>query len=1279
MLNTTSKFPHFPSNFYTEELLVIKGVEFTPRHIDIISCLVNGEKHKRIGRLLSIEERTVEAHKRKIRDKIAHVSNEDIIYFIQKSGKVSIVRKHYARLLCKHDFENNLKLLPKISERKTINLLIFLEKSEDFLKTQRNSTASIFFDHLLLAGLDLHFENEQKNIQGFFESPLKPCLYILTIDSINLLLQKISKDENMGENSLKSLYVSKMIFVLFDDKIPEEILEKVKGLQILDFRQYEFYFFSFLNLLEKIYPQRYLQKIRILLDEANRDKTFCEGGTHSQILKEDWISKIFNFWILVKKSRIVHFLTLLLVSLYVMKKNPQYFFKTPQGPPEKKLEQADKSPLNASGKQDPLTQRRLDMPFESTPKVIVKSDFKIPSVLLKRPTLMNKISEKLNSSKGINAVALIGVIGIGGAGKTVLARQFAKMYNSEVVWELNAERKESLMASFYDLAVALSIKDQDKKEIASIKSMQNSEEKEKRLLSFIQSHLRKRKNWLLIYDNVDKIYHLAKYFPQDPQIWGNGNVIITTRDGNISSSEHIKQDNVIQVEELTSLEKLTLFSRIFYNKSPRELLDEQRQYSKEFLENIPSFPLDVSAAAYYLKITGTSFKDYLKNLNSCDVDFERLQSTLLKEMGGYTQTRYNIITMSLERLIHANKNFKDLALFISIIDSQKIPRDLLNKYQTDTVVGEFIFNFKKYSLITNYTQSKSESYFSIHRSTQAIILAYLSQNLHLGHDKRRLESIACVIGDYVIHLLEKEDFNRMKSLLSHCEAFLRHTSLVTDEIDIQIKSALGVIYHYTSHKSQKAIDFFEASLEKIDRSGKKFITKARVMTLLADLFRKLGDYGKAEDLLKKSHTIYCRETKHSTSEAYFLASYGLFFQATSQYLKARKLLGESVSIYKKYPESYIGMARTLAYLGLTHADLGLYKEAINFMEKSRSIYKGLGEFHYRLGWVLMYIGDIYRKSGKFPEAKKSLKESLSLQKGNFYNEQSIDRIRVLSYLGIVKSEYGSLNNAVKILEKAVSIYETAYPRSFDRIWTMAHLAEVYKKFERYSEAQVLIEDALALHMKNIKDYNLDIRAAWLMSKLASSHNDTGNYREAWKFITKSLNIYNHHFKKDNIKLAKALFTYGKICKNLRKNEEASKLFERCLIQYAKNYGETHLKTLEIRIELARAYLLQGNLSKTKEEMKKIFKTPIDPKSNDSWRVLENLGDLCQEITDKSQEKNEIKQFNEFRKSGLDIFAQSLNILKKNKMLEEPYKRVRKKIEHIEKINKSKEDQDSKRF
>ena len=58
--------------------------------------------------------------------------------------------------------------------------------------------------------------------------------------------------------------------------------------------------------------------------------------------------------------------------------------------------------------------------------------------------------------------------------------------------------------------------------------------------------------------------------------------------------------------------------------------------------------MDVSTAAFYIKMTNVSQEDYLSYLKKFDDPFDQIQERVLKEIGEYHQTRYHIIKLSLD-------------------------------------------------------------------------------------------------------------------------------------------------------------------------------------------------------------------------------------------------------------------------------------------------------------------------------------------------------------------------------------------------------------------------------------------------------------------------------------------------------------------------------------------------------------------------------------------------------------------------------------------------------
>ena len=104
-----------------------------------------------------------------------------------------------------------------------------------------------------------------------------------------------------------------------------------------------------------------------------------------------------------------------------------------------------------------------------------------------------------------------------------------------------------------------------------------------------------------------------------PPLGGKGKIILTTRDSHIQNNSHI--NHVIEIGELDHNQKLDLFIKIMSQGNTQSVSSSLRQEIKEFLEEIPPYPLDVSVAAYYLKATNIPYKEYLERIHNNSKSF----------------------------------------------------------------------------------------------------------------------------------------------------------------------------------------------------------------------------------------------------------------------------------------------------------------------------------------------------------------------------------------------------------------------------------------------------------------------------------------------------------------------------------------------------------------------------------------------------------------------------------------------------------------------------------
>jgi len=948
-------------------------------------------------------------------------SRESIIDFIEKSNGLSYVQKHYLHLMMRSDFERRLQKISTLDPRGLSLCLIVGSREHDVDQGQLRH----LLNDLSLVGIQASLKIID---QGQEDQTLFPSLKLDGFEHVIFLNSDPSNDLDKDQVPYPSSdhYYSSLF----------EIIKKTKPSTTLDLMREEFQ--------RQYHDLQNGSEYNSLPPQAieNIPSTDNEQQQAERVFKD-------SFWNIIRTHKVLSLgLSVLCLSFICFLID---FIK----------EKTSSEPI--------AVYTNLSLTADAT--------------LLKRPDLIAQMNEKLNLQKE-QPIKTLALSGIGGAGKTTIARNYAGQQKSPVIWELNAETKESMAQSFEQLAHALSKTEADQKALKGVQTIKSRQEREEKLITFVEAKLKSVSRWLLIYDNVEKVSDVEKYFPTNSSIWGSGVAIITTRDSNIRNNKHINQ--ALSIEELTNEDKLALFIKIISNAEKQQFSAEQLDQMKHFLINIPSFPLDVSIAAYYLKMANISYEKYLERLKANHETFKIVQENIIKGASNYTQTRYGIITLSLQRFIQSRKDFEDLLLFISLLDSQEIPRILLDAYKNEVIVDDFIYYLKKYSLITDESpiSSGSVATISIHRSTQEISLDYLLKILDVDRKNNSLEEITNTLESFISVIKGNEDIPKMKILINHYDAFLSHDKVLSPIMRSTIGAELGFVYFYfarylegkklleqsllhlnnplckkyTSAASaflhlgifyrelgdyQKALNLLNQSLSIYQNHSRTHIGAARTMTYLGSVYKELGNFKKARDMFEKSLPIYKIYSKNDAGYAWSLGHLGAIYRDLGDNETAKTVLEQSLSMYKEHSTTHVGVARTLTYLSSIYKNLGDYTKAKQLIDEALHIYKKhFSDDYLEVAWASIYAGEIYKELGDYQKAKKALLQSLQIYEKN-YGKNHVETARVLKVLGDTLLLENDIEAAEKLELRAFEIFQQhKHPELY---MALESLAELYLK------------------------------------------------------------------------------------------------------------------------------------------------------------------------------------------------------------------------------------------
>lgn len=1012
-------------------------IKITSREMDIIACVLSGRTSKTIASFLSISPKTVETHIRSIMLKLECNSRDGIVNFIEKSGQLPFVKNRYQELLIKADF---LKKLDEI--RTLINLrappltcLLYYNREDD--STSHFSLINEIESYLTRVGLNAI--SDKASCDRHLEKREDECLRVFYAIPLSQENKEIS--EFLQRNKLNPEFLT---FLLWDENIPQ-INPEFPDIDFINCNAFENPYLLFFRILTHLFPKLELEET---LSEFKKHYELIHKGTAPPISdysqgdsrKETLTSPFFA----LANLKFMKLGTILIgifgLMIWLWSSHKIHWIRSA---------------------------------YE--PQAIIRSNLIIPTdnVLLKRSKIMSQMEKKLNMQHGIQTVVLIG---IGGAGKTTLGRQFLRIQKFPVAWEINAETKDALVSSFEHLAYAISKTPEEKEEVNSLSKLEDSQERARRVLLLVKKKLKEHPNWCLLFDNVNRFAEIKEFYPHDIEVWGEGKVIITTRDINITNNNYIKSSVAINIEELDESDIFTLFMNILSDGKQRDLSSSEKMETLAFLSKLPPFPLDVSTAAYYIKDTKISYEAYLERLQSSNTDFERAQETILQEIGDYTKTRYGIITLTLKSLLEKNPNYFEPLLFITLLDSQDIPKNLLEMHSSQPLVEQLIHDLRKHSLITTQvsTTDRPPPAFSIHRSTQEIGLNYLKNNINPDLYTKASHDITKTMAQYTDAVLDKYDTPEMILTARHAEAFLSHGKVLNEitkkksdsTIDLLLK--LGVIHRQLGNSERSRELLYSAYHSCKELHSANHVKAGSIRVLLGSVYRNLGQYEKARTLLEEGlDVLKLHYDANHERIGWALVPLGSVYRALGLYEKSKNLLEHSLILHKKYyGPNHERTGWVLVDLGNTHKKLGNYQKALDLLQQSIAIHKtNFNETHVETGWALVHLGDVHRSLGHYEQAKSLLEQGLTVLKQH-YGENHVMTGWALINLGKAYQSSGDNQKAREFFEKGFSIYKAHYKEDHIKfaglfLW-LGHNHLATSDIER---AEALFKESVRLYTK----------------------------------------------------------------------------------------------------------------------------------------------------------------------------------------------------------------------
>ncbi|UJR36168.1 hypothetical protein I4U23_028902 [Adineta vaga] len=324
--------------------------------------------------------------------------------------------------------------------------------------------------------------------------------------------------------------------------------------------------------------------------------------------------------------------------------------------------------------------------------------------------------------------------------------------------------------------------------------------------------------------------------------------------------------------------------------------------------------------------------------------------------------------------------------------------------------------------------------------------------------------------------IERDDNHYEQAFELFTEALTRANS---DLKRIEILLAQGYLYVKNARYNQAKHSFKQALdlLQTDDQSQ----TKAEILNAFGLVAKKCSEYDQA--IISYNNALDIVDI-HSDLWSDIISNLADIHRKKGNYNEARDLYLKSLEQMESlYGQNHPSIADIMNNLGMLLKKEGKYNEALDYFKQAVKIAKHYyGQEHSSIGMYLTNIGDIQRKQGDYKTAEATYKEALtSLEKS--FGPNHIEVAEVLNSMGLVLKKRADYTNAELYYKRAIQIVHDTFGHDQEHYKLGIYynnLADLDRKRNRFSDALQLYQRALSAIEKRLVQNILKLQKFYII-------------------------------------------------------------------------------------------------------------------------------------------------------------------------------------------------------
>jgi tetratricopeptide (TPR) repeat protein len=797
------------------------------------------------------------------------------------------------------------------------------------------------------------------------------------------------------------------------------------------------------------------------------------------------------------------------------------------------------------------------------------------------------MSELENLLKGEGTIAITAIAGMGGLGKTELARQYAlkhrETYTGGICWlKCRNQDISTPLLSFARTQLELTFPEQ-----------LNAEEK----IAYLWQHWNTG-NVLIVFDDVTDYAKVSAYLPPQGKQF---KVLVTTRKTLGAGIRSLELDILSEESAVALLRSLVGSARI----------DESLDDAKRFCKWLGYLPLGLELVGRYLaRKLDWSTKKMLEQLQKNRLEDKSIATPIDPNMNAKLGVS-KALELDWEELDEPSKM---LACLLSIFAQAPIPWELVERASSD-ILSEDLEDLRDMSLVSLHLLNRTgQGQYSLHQLVREFLQQQcktmdLEESLQQAFAQVLIEEAKSVperpallfiaqFNSTTPHLIELANLTFQKpKLLSSNNLVWPFVSLgrfyggqgdftqsqhwrelcliVTEKVlgsehsDAALSfNNLAALYQNQGKYEQAELLYTRALLIYEKVLGPEHLDVGTTLNNLAALYDIRGKYGQAELLYARALLIRKKVLGSEHPDVGItLNNLAALYRIQGKYEQAEPLFVKSLELFQKaLGAEHPDVATSLNNFALLCQSQGKYEQAEILYTRALLIReKVLGTEHPELSQSLNNLAELHRIQGKYKQAEPLHNRALLIRERVFGAEHP-DVATSLNNFALLYQSQGKYEQAEPLHNRALLIREKILGEEHpDTATSLNNLAGLYDSQGKDEQAEPLYTRALLIREKVFGAVHPSV--AMTLNNLAVLYENQEKYEQAKPLFTRALEILEKVLGSTHPSVATSLNNLAALCKSQGKYGEAEPLYNRALAILERKLGINHPNTVAVRENL----------------------------------------------------------------------------------------------------------------